>query len=100
HLAAELNAEGTDYLLLADGPPEAPLPPALEALRRLLSQSPAPLTRQQILARWPEGEPPPRPDSLWRSLARGCEPGLFVRTGAGTRAEAFRYGLAQPQPVE
>src|SRR5213078_1016422 len=30
HVAAELNPEGTDYLLLADGPPEAALPPALE----------------------------------------------------------------------
>jgi hypothetical protein len=56
------------------------------------------LTRQEILARWPEGEPPPRPDALWRCLVRGCELTLLVRTGAGTRAEAFRYGLAPPPP--
>jgi hypothetical protein len=98
HVAAELSPEGTDYLVLADGPPEAALAPALETLVQLLRQGPAPLTRQEILARWPEGEPPPRADSLWRCLTRGCESGLLVRTGAGNKAEAFRYGLAQYQP--
>jgi hypothetical protein len=95
---AELNPEGTDYLLLPDTAPEPALAPALETLRQLLSQSPTPLTRQEVLARWPDAEPPPRPDSLWRTLTHGCELGLFIRTGAGTKAEAFRYGLAQPQP--
>jgi hypothetical protein len=99
HVAAELNPEGTDYLLLPDGPPEAAVAPALETVRQLLSQSPEPLTRQEILARWPEGERPPHPDSLWRTLARGCELGIFVRTGEGNKAEAFRYGLAQGLPV-
>lgn len=94
HVAAELNPEGTDYLLLPDAPPEPALAPALETLRELLGQSPAPLTRQEILARWPEGEPPPRADSLWRVLTQGCEMGILVRTGAGTKTEAFRYGLA------
>jgi hypothetical protein len=98
HVAAELNREGTDYLLVGDGPPEVALTPALETLRQLLSESPAPLTRQEILARWPEGEPRPRADSLWRSLARGCELGILVRTGAGNKAEAFRYGLARGKP--
>ena len=63
--------------------------------RANVRQSPAPLTRQEILARWPETEPPPRPDSLWRTLTRGCELGILVRSGAGTKAEAFRYGLAE-----
>jgi hypothetical protein len=99
HVAAELNPEGTDYLLLPDDLPEAALPPALETLRQLLRQSPTPLTRQEILARWPEDQPPPRADSLWRSLTRGCELGILVRTGAGNKAEAFRYGLAQPRPT-
>jgi hypothetical protein len=99
HVAAELNAEGTDYLLLPDAPSEATLAPALETLRQILGRSPEPLTRQEILARWPEGEPPPRADSLWRSLVRGCELGVFVRTGAGTRSEAFRYGLPQGPPL-
>jgi hypothetical protein len=93
--AAELSPDGTDYLLLPDDPPAATAAPAFETLLHLLRQSATPLTRQEIVARWPEGAPPPRADSLWRCLARGCAQGLLVRTGAGTRAEAFRYGLAQ-----
>jgi hypothetical protein len=94
HVAAELNAEGTDYIVLPDDSPEPPaLAPTLETLRRLLSESPTPLTRQEILARWPETEPPPRADSLWRTLTRSCELGMFVRSGAGTKGEAFRYGV-------
>jgi hypothetical protein len=53
-----------------------------------------PLTRQELLARWPE--PAPRPDSLWRALASGVERGLFTVRGAGTRTDPFRYGLAGP----
>src|SRR5262249_5353135 len=98
HVAAELNPEGTDYLVL-DSPADAVVVPTLETLRSLLSQSPTPLTRQEILARWPASEPPPRADSLWRSLTRGCELGILVRTGAGNRAEAYRYGLAEGAPA-
>jgi hypothetical protein len=98
HVVAELNADGTDYLLLPDDPAAAPGPPALGTLRQLLAQSPEPLTRREILARWPESEPPPRADSLWRCLARGCELGILVRTGAGTKVEAYRYALSPPQP--
>jgi hypothetical protein len=64
-----------------------------------LQASPVPLTRRELLARWPD--PPPRPDSLWRTLARGLERGLFVVHGAGTKTDAFRYGLvSQSQPPE
>ena len=41
-----------------------------------------------------EGKPP-RADSLGRCRARGCQLGVLVRAGAGTTAEAFRYGLAK-----
>jgi hypothetical protein len=98
HVAAELKPEGTDYLLLPDSPAQAALTPMLETLRQLLSRSPAPLARQEILAQWPESEAPPRAESLWRTLARGVELGIFVRTGAGNKAEAFRYGLAKEEP--
>ena len=97
HVAAELNPEGTDYLLLADEPPEPAQTSVLETLQQLLRESPTPLTRQEILARWPGGEPP-RADSVWRCLTRGCELGILVRSGEGTKAEAFRYGLAPPPP--
>src|SRR5262249_14023983 len=71
---------------------------ALETPRRFLGQSPTLLTRQEILARWPESTPRPRADSLWRTLAHSCELGILVRTGKGTKTEAFRYGLAQAAP--
>jgi hypothetical protein len=94
---AELNAEGTDYILL-DGSP-APSPPLLTTLQTLLAESPTPLTRRELLDRWPGAAP--RPDTLWRSLARGVEVGLFVISGTGTKTDAFRYGLANPaKPTE
>ena len=77
-MSAELNAEGTDYLLLSGSPP--PDPPLFATLQVLLQASPVPLTRRELLARWPD--PPPRPDSLWRTLARGLERGRFVVHGA------------------
>ena len=35
----------------------------------------------------------PRQDTLWRTLARGIERGLFTVTGAGTKTEPFRYDV-------
>jgi hypothetical protein len=90
---AELNAAGTDYILAdADAPPR---PLLLTTLQTLLGASSTPLSRQEILCRWPQSEPPPRGDSLCRCLARGCETGLFVRSGGGTKTEAFRYGVRE-----
>jgi hypothetical protein len=91
-VTAELNPEGTDYVLVAEEPEQPTSLSGLETVRRILDESPEPLTRQEILDRWPESEPPLRADSLWRVLARGCELGILVRTGAGTKVEAFRYG--------
>ncbi len=88
---AELNPDGTDYVLLPDSTPP-PHPPLLATLQALLAASPTPLTRRELLACWP-GEAP-REDTLWRTLARGCEVGLFVRTGAGTKTDPFRYAGA------
>ena len=74
-------------------------PPLLATLQALLQASPVPLTRRELLARWPD--PSPRQDTLGRTLARGVERGLFVVCGAGTKTDAFRYGLAsQTNPPE
>jgi hypothetical protein len=87
--SAELNLEGTDYVLQeANASAHVPLLPTLQAL---LMDSPTSLTRQELLARWPGAAP--RQDSLWRTLARGIELGLFTVTGVGTKTEAFRYGV-------
>jgi hypothetical protein len=95
--SAELNPEGTDYVLLPNSPP--PHPPLLGTLQTILTESPTPLTQRELLARWPGDAP--REDTLWRTLARGCELGLFVRSGTGTKTDAFRYGaVSQTKPTD
>jgi hypothetical protein len=89
--SAELNPDGTDYTLSPETP--APHPPLLATLQSLLSESATPLTRQELLTRWPGTAP--RQDTLWRTLTRGVETGLFVRSGSGTKIDAFRYGVRQ-----
>jgi hypothetical protein len=89
-VTAELNADGTDYVLGGERP--ASQPPLPDTLRTLLSESPTSLTGRELLARWPSEAP--RQDTLLRALARGVELGLFERTGAGTKTEPFRYGVA------
>jgi hypothetical protein len=68
---AELNAEGTDYLLLPDSPP--PHPPLLATLQTLLAASPTPLTRRELLTRWP-GDAPARTRSgaPWRAASNAA----------------------------
>ena len=94
HLTAELNAEGTDYVLCAGEPMEGALGRTLEAVRSLLAARPVSLTRLEILENWP-GPAPPRADSLNRCLLRACELGILTRSGTGTKTEAFRYGVAE-----
>jgi AAA domain len=89
---AELNPVGTDYVLVESS--AAAAPPLLPILQELLAASPTPLTRQELLARWPSD--PPRPDSLWRTLRRGLECGVFITSGTGTRTDPFRYALMDP----
>lgn len=90
-LTAELNLEGTNYIFSSD-PPAAAAPLLLSTVQQLLGVSPTPLTREELRARWPG--PPPREDSLGRTLTRATETGLLTRSGAGTKVDAFRYGLA------
>jgi hypothetical protein len=88
--SAELNPEGTDYVLLPDS--ALPHPPLVPTIQSLLREGP--LTRREILARWPGDAP--REDSLWRTLTRGVHRDLFIPSGAGTKSEPFRYGLPAP----
>jgi len=78
-------------VLLPDSP--APHPPLLCTLQTLLTASPTPQTCRELLDRWPA--PAPRPDSLWRTLRRGVELGLFTPTGKGTKSEPFRFTVAR-----
>jgi hypothetical protein len=90
-VSAELNPEGTDYVLLPDS--LAPHPPLLSTLQILLTESPTPLTRRELLDRWPGAGP--HIDSLSRTLARGIELGLFTGAGKGTKAEPLRFTVVR-----
>lgn len=85
---AELNLEGTDYVLQeANASAHAPLLPTLQAL---LMDSPTSLTRQELLARWPGAAP--RQDTLWRTLARGVELGSSPSPAPARRRTGFGMG--------
>jgi hypothetical protein len=92
--SAELNSEGTDYVLEPETP--APHPPILTTLQTLLTGTS--LSCRELLDRWPS--PAPRPDSLWRTLARGVRLCLFTITGKGTKTDPFRFAVRQTEPVE
>lgn len=92
---AELNPEGTDYVLLEGS--TAAHPPVRATLQTLLMESSTPLTCRELLERWPG--PAPRQDSLWRTLARGVELGHFSTTGKGTKAEPFRFTVVRQAQV-
>jgi hypothetical protein len=94
-LLIEMNAEATDYAILADRDLDpAAFAPVLDTLRTLLAAEPAPLTRHEILARWPSPATRPTANTLWRWLSRACELGVLVRQGEGSKTDAFRYGVA------
>jgi hypothetical protein len=89
--SAELNPEGTDYVLLPDSPP--PPPSLLDTLLKVLADSPTPLTHRELQTHWPNH--PPREDSLYRALSQALQRGLLTVTGAGTKTDAFRFSLAR-----
>lgn len=97
-LTVELDPTGTDYAVLADSGDDEMFVLALRFIRAILRQAEAPQTRQQILAAWPAAIPAPQPVTLWRWLARAVSLKALERTGAGTRTEAYRYGLASVEP--
>jgi hypothetical protein len=90
----ELNAAGTDYTVLpAVDPGAEAFTAGWPVLRQVLEDARERLTRQQILAEWPEDHPAPGLTQLWAWLDRAVAAGLVERTGAGRKREPFRYGL-------
>lgn len=66
--------------------------PSLDAACAMLHQAGTPLTRQEILDRWPYAATRPTANTLWRWLKRGRALGALVRHGDGIRGDAHRYG--------
>jgi hypothetical protein len=94
YVSAELSQHGSDYLLQGDGHSHALPMLTLHTVCDILRLSAGPLTRQDLLTRWPDSTPAPRADSLWRTLTRACQEGVLFRTGIGTRLHPFRYALS------
>lgn len=90
-VSAELNVEGTDYVLSAES--ATGQGPLLPTLQKLLAESPAPLTCRELLERWPGS--PPHPESLLRTLSRAVERGLVTASGKGTKTEPQRFGVGE-----
>jgi hypothetical protein len=98
HLIAELNAEGTDYLVRTDAA-GAPLVQPWPQMQHVLGNATDRLTQQAILQRWPvEGEAPDR-STVSRWLNRAAGQGLVRRSGSGYRGDPFVYWLPGREPL-
>jgi hypothetical protein len=64
------------------------------AAKQTADLAPTPLTRHEIVIRWPSPVTRPTPNTLWRWLCRACDLGVLVHHGSGSKTDAFRDGVA------
>jgi hypothetical protein len=95
-----MNPEATDYAVLADQGDDDAFAPSLDTVRAVLHEAGTPLTRHEILDRWPAAATRPTANTLWRWLKRGGDLGALMRQGDGIRGDAHRYGLAAEEPKQ
>jgi hypothetical protein len=88
----ELTADGTDYVGLGSSA-ELDFERGWPVLQGLLAQAEKPLTRRELLRRWPEEGMRPTKLTLWRWLDRAVKEGWVLQDGLGTRKEPYRYEL-------
>lgn len=62
-------------------------------MKAILEEAEGPLTRAEIVRRWPESSAVPAKVTLWKWLARLVEAGQVLRQGQGTKKEPHRYLL-------
>jgi hypothetical protein len=86
----ELTADGTDYVVAADGEAGS-FAEGWAVLRLVLEEARRTLTRREVRDEWPEDYPKPGLTILWRWLERAVADGLVLRSGR--RREPFRYWL-------
>ena len=92
-LVIELNADGTDYRVVGDGPQQE-FVQSWQVLEGVLLDATHKLTRQEILDSWPADYERPSAMTLSRWLGRAVTQGLVLREGTGRRNDAFRYWLS------
>ncbi|HYT89059.1 MAG TPA: AAA family ATPase [Gemmataceae bacterium] len=91
-LVIELNADGTDYRVVADRPQQE-FAESWRVLEGVLLDATHKLTRQEILDGWPADHERPQAKTLWRWLEQALTRALVLREGTGRRNDAFRYWL-------
>jgi hypothetical protein len=90
----EMNVTETDYKVISDQDVSDDFSANWHRIEAILTAAAdAPLTRQEVLARWPAERNSPHPGTLWRWLTRAQELALVVVTGHGTKLEPCRYQL-------
>ena len=95
----ELNAEGTDYLVLAEEEQADCFPANWEVLRMIFEDAPQKLTRGDILGEWPADFDRPSVTALRKWLDRAVQRGLVVCEGSGRKADPFRYWFPAREEV-
>jgi len=89
----EMNVTETDYQVISDQDVSDDFSANWDKIEAVLTAAGAPLTRQEVLARWPAERNSPHAGTLWRWLNRAQELGLVVMTGHGTKLEPCQYVL-------
>lgn len=97
-LVIELNEAGTDYQNLGSLV-QADFADNWTLLHAVLDSAPRKLTRQGILAAWPEDHLPPNGATLWRWLSRALADQLIRREGSGTRSDPYQFWLPAREEV-
>jgi hypothetical protein len=93
-LLLELNAEGTDYLQVADKTADDGFQANWHLVEMVLNDAPQKLTRLDILDEWPPDFDKPSVVTLQSWLNRALDRSLILREGSGRRADPYRYWFA------
>jgi AAA domain len=97
-LLIELDARGTDYLTIADGPIDD-YAANWDQLRGVLDDAPQKLTRRDILDEWPADYEKPGVTALRAWLDRAIALRLVACEGSGRKKDPFRYWLPEREAV-
>jgi hypothetical protein len=92
HLTIELSADGTDYLVHADVDDDD-FRANWQGVELVPSEAVNKLTRNEILAKWPDDFDKPDKSTLWRWLELAVRRGLVRQEGSGKKADPFRYWM-------
>jgi hypothetical protein len=98
HLVIELEADGTDYVVLQEGI-QAAFGENWQAVLDVLASANSKLTRQEILEQWSPDYDKPDGSTLWRWLNRAVVQGIIRREGKGRPQEPFRYWVPERQQM-